>query len=152
MKKVTDKITSNIIFYGGWIVDMLLTFWLAFLSREVLLEIFAKFYKDGSWSYPRWVGVIDRFYTVALGLAWLAFMVIIEEYLRRGIQKGDILKRFARITGPLLLCIFVVDLIMFWLQGIVSGDWLRWLILAAELFIGIGLFVYYKSTSSLKTN
>ena len=52
------------------------------------------------------------------------------------------MKRFARVTGPILLCIFVADLILFWLQGIGYDDWLRWLILLAELIMGSVLVLY----------
>jgi hypothetical protein len=148
MKKVANQLLA----YGMWIVDLLLAFWLAFLSRNVLLEILALFYKKESWSYPRWVVVIDRVYTLMIGLGWLVFMIIVEQYIMTGINKGNLLKRIARITGLVLLAIFVVDLIMFWLQGIGSANWLRWLILAAELIIGTGMYVYYKSTATPKTN
>ena len=148
MKKVVDQILA----YGMWIVDMVLAFWLAFLSRNVLLEILAKFYQKESWSYPRWVVVIDRFYTLMVGLGWLVFMIIVEQYILTGIKKGNLLKRIARVTGLVLLAIFAVDLSEVWLQGIGSGNWLRWLILAAELILGIGMYVYYKTTATLKTN
>jgi len=139
------KVTNNILAHGMWIVDLVLAFWLAFLSRNVLLETLAKIYQKGSWSYPRWVVVIDRVYTITVGLGWLVFMIVVEEYFRKGIQKGDLLKRFARITGSVLLAIFAVDLILVWLQGIGSNDWLRWLILAAELGIGTALQVWAKT-------
>jgi len=147
MKKVTDQILA----YGMWIVDLLLAFWLAFLSRNVLLEILALFYQKESWSYPRWVVVIDRFYTLMVGLGWLVFMIIVEQYILTGIKKGNLLKRIARVTGLVLLAIFAVDLIQVWLQGIGSNSWLRWLILAAELIIGTGMYVFYKSKATSKT-
>jgi hypothetical protein len=148
MKKVANQLLAH----GMWIVDMLLAFWLAFLSRNVLLEILALFYKKGSWSYPRWVVVIDRFYTLIIGLGWLVFMIIVEQYILAGTKKGTLLKRFARVTGLVLLAIFAVDLIQAWLQGIGSSSWLRWLILAAELIIGTGMYTYYKSSATPKTN
>jgi hypothetical protein len=147
-----NKVANQLLAYGMWIVDMVLAFWLAFLSRNVLLEILARFYPEESWSYPRWVVVIDRFYTLIIGLAWLVFMIIVEQYIMTGLKKGNLLKRIARVTGLVLLAIFAVDLSQTWLQGISSGNWLRWLILAAELILGIGMYVYYKSTATPKTN
>jgi len=146
------KVANNLLAYGMWIVDMLLAFWFAFLSRNVLLEILALFYQKESWSYPRWVVVIDRFYTLIIGLGWLVFMIVVEQYILAGLKKGNLLKRIARVTGLVLLAIFAVDLIQVWLQGIGSGNWLRWLILAAELIIGIGMYVFYKSAVTPKTN
>jgi hypothetical protein len=68
-------------------------------------------------------------------------MIVAEAYFRAGALRDDLFERFARVTGPVLLGIFGVDLILFWLQGVGGGDWLRWFILAAELGIGIALLM-----------
>lgn len=148
MKKVTDQILAN----GMWIVNIALAFWLAFLSRNVLLEVLAHFYPEGSWSYPRWVVVIDRFYTLLVGLAWLVFMIVVQHYIIGGLKKGNLLKRIARVTGLVLLALFVVDLALFWLQGIGGSNWSRWLILAGELIVGAAMYIYYKSPEQPKTS
>ena len=146
------KIFSNVISSVLWIVDLALAFWLFYFIRTAYLDIFALFYKTGNTRYSHTVDFLDKAIIILLGLAWLALMIIVEEYFRAGIQKGDMLKRFARITGPLLLCIFAVDLILAWLQGIGGGNWLRWIILAGELGIGITLIVSAKKSTLLKTN
>jgi uncharacterized membrane protein len=74
-------------------------------------------------------------------------MIAVEAYFRAGVSRGDLLKRFARVTGPVFLGIFGVDLILFWLQGIGRGDLLRWFLLAAELGIGIALLVLVRPPS-----
>jgi hypothetical protein len=76
-------------------------------------------------------------------LGWLGLFIFAECYYRAGALEEGLVKRFARVTGPILLCVFAVDLILFWLQGI-GGDWLRWLILLAELIVGSVLVVYGK--------
>ncbi len=96
------------------------------------------------------VDFLDKAFIIILGLTWLALMVIIEEYFRNGVQKGDLFKRIARMTGPILLCIFVVDLLMFWLEGVRAGNWIRWLILAGELGIGLALLAYAKYTVPIR--
>ena len=148
MKKIIDNVLS----YGLWIVDLALAFWLFYFGRSAYLDIFALFAKKGNTQYSHMVDFLDKAFIILLGLAWLALMVIVEEYFRAGTQKGDVLKRFARITGPLLLCIFAVDLIEAWLQGISGGSWLRWLIIAGELGIGIALIVSVKKSSLQKMN
>jgi hypothetical protein len=87
-----------------------------------------------------------------LGLGWLTFMIVVIEYYHGGLAKGDLLKRFARVTGPVLLCTFVVDLILVWLQGIGKTGWLSWLLLATELGIGLVMLVYVKSNIPSKNN
>jgi len=130
--------------YLMWIVDLALTFWLIFISRTAFLDIFALSYTGGQSSYARVVyahrvDFADKLFSILLGLGWLVFMIATEAYFRAGITREDLFRRFARVTGPVLLGIFVVDLVLFWLQGAGGGDWLRWFILAAELGIGITL-------------
>lgn len=135
------KLFKYAIAYFLWIADLGLAFWLIFLSRTVLLDIFALFYKEGDWAYSRRVDFADKVFWVILGLGWLAFMIVVEAYFRAGALSDDLLRRFARVTGPVLLGIFGIDLILAWIQRVGGGDWLRWLILAAELGFGIFLFV-----------
>ena len=130
--------------YLMWIVDLALTFWLIFISRTAFLTIFAMSYKGGEYVYAKLVfahrvDFADKLFSIILGLGWLAFVIAVEAYFRAGAAGDDLFVRFARVTGPILLGIFVVDLILFWLQGVGGGDWLRWLILAAEPGIGITL-------------
>ena len=142
---------ARIIKYVGayvlWLADLGLTFWLLFITRTVFLDIFAWFYKDGAWVFSRRVDLVDKFFTLILGLGWLVFMIVTEGYFRAGVLRDDLLIRFARVTGPVLLGIFGVDLILFWLQGVGGGDWLRWLILAAELGLGTVLLISAGSQS-----
>ena len=136
---------TSIIKYGSayvmWIVDLALALWLMYISRTVFLGIFALFYKPGAWIYSRRVDVADKFFLILLGLGWLIFMIAVEAYFRAGAANDDLPRRFARVTGPVLLVIFCVDLILFWLQGVGAREWLRWFFLAAELGIGMALFM-----------
>ena len=135
------KLIKYIGAYTLWIADLGLALWLILISRTVFLGIFAMSYKPGSLVYAQRVDFADKIFWLILGLGWLAFMVAVEAYFRAGALRDDLLKRFARVTGPVLLSIFGVDLILFWLQGVGGGNWLRWFILAAELGFGIALLV-----------
>lgn len=138
--------------YLMWVVNMGLTFWLGFISRTVFLDIFALSYKGGPSEYAKLVygqrvDFADKIFSITLGLAWLAFMIGTEVYFRNGATQDDLPKRLARVTGAVLLGIFGVDLILFWLQGVGGSSLLRWLILAAELGIGIALLVSVRPQS-----
>ena len=135
------KVTKYVSAYLMWILDLGLTFWLFMISRTVFLSIFALSYKGGQLVYAQRVDFADQVFSILLGLAWLAFMIIVEAYFRAGASGDDLLKRFAGVTGPVLLVIFGVDLILFWLQGVGGGGWLRSSVLAAELGIGIFLLM-----------
>ncbi len=136
---------SNIIKFGAsyvmWLLDMAIAFWFGFIARMDLTAFLSLFYKEGNLTYGHFVDFADKAFTIALGLGWLVLMIVAEEYFRKGVREGDLRRRFARFTGPLLVCIFAADLILFLLQGTGSGNWSRWLILAAELGIGIALIV-----------
>jgi hypothetical protein len=129
--------------YVLWLVDLGLAFWLVLVIRTTYLTIFAAFYKPGGLAYTHRVGFADKAFMLLLGLGWLIFMIVAEAYFRRGAVLDGLFERFTRITGPLLLCVFGVDLLLFWLQG--GGDWRRWLILALELGLGLTLVVYTRS-------
>jgi hypothetical protein len=128
--------------YGMLLVDLGLSAWLFIMSRTVLRAFLALSYEPGVFRQLKRAQVIDQISTILLGLGWLAFFVLAEGYYRAGALEEGLVKRFARVTGPILLCVFVLDLILFWLQGIGGDDWLRWLILLAELIVGSVLVVY----------
>jgi hypothetical protein len=147
-----SKAVKYAIAYSMWLVDLGLSAWLFFLSRTVLLAFLALSHEQGNFRHLKRAQVIDQTSTVLLGLGWLALFILTEAYYRAGALEGDLMKRFARVTGPMLLCAFVVDSILFWLQGIGGGDWLRWLILSAELVIGLVLVVYGRKSVTDKPN
>ena len=78
-------------------------------------------------------------------------MIITEEYFRAGIQKENLTKRVAQVTGPILLCIFVIDLILFGLQGLSSENWFRWPVLLTELVMGLFLVFYARKNATNKS-
>jgi hypothetical protein len=129
--------------YGLWLVDLGLAFWLLILIRTVYLGIFALSYKPGAYIYAQRVDLADKVFVLILGIGWLIFMIVTESYFRKGAVRDDLFQRFVRVTVPVLLSVFVVDLLFVWLQG--GGDWRHWLILAAEVGLGIILFTFARS-------
>ena len=138
------EVPKYIIAYAMWFVDLGLSLWFFFLSRTTLLAFLAVINKPGDWWYAQRAVLADRVFTILFGIGLLAFFVISEEYFRAGALEDGLVKRFARITGPLILCIFSMDLILFWLQGGNTAEGLRWLILLVELLIGLSLVLYAK--------
>ena len=144
MKKALKYISA----YGLWLINLGLSAWLFYISRTAVIALLAVFYQTGDYQFSKTVNLIDRVVTIALGLSWLVFSVFTEEAYRSHALKKDLLKQFAKFTGPLLLCIFVVDLILFWLQGIGGDAWMRWFVLAIELLSGLGLYVFGRIPST----
>ena len=144
------KVLRYAMAYFLWIVDLGLGIWLFLLSRTALLGVLALRYKEGSLSYAHRVDFVDKIFVLILGLAWLTFMIVLEHSFRKSALTEKLLQRFTRVTGILLLSLFVVDLILLWVQGVGSGNWLRWLLLAVELGIGIVLITVVKNRLTLK--
>ena len=136
------KVFKYAIAYGMLLVDMGLAAWLFIMSRTALLAFLAISYEPGAIRNLKRAQVIDQTSTILLGLGWLALLIFAEGYYRTGALEDGLVKRFARVTGPILLCVFAVDLILLWLQGMGGADWLRWPVLLAELIIGSVLLVY----------
>src|SRR5690349_7932981 len=139
------RVFRYVMAYLSWIVDLGLGMWLFFLGRTALLDFFALSYREGALSYAYRVDFIDKMYVVLLGLVWLVFMIVLEQSFRTSALSDKLPRLIARVTGVLLLSIFVVDLILLGIQGVESGSWLRWLVLAAELGIGILLIAVVKT-------
>jgi hypothetical protein len=132
---------SYVLAYLMWIVVLALGIWFVVISRSALLGAFATFYV-GNVVSRTWQGrLYDKVYIIAVGLLWLVLMVVAEAYFREGVQRRELLKRFARVAGLEILLIFAADLFLFWLQG-GGGTWLRWLILGGELVAGLLLLVF----------
>jgi hypothetical protein len=138
--------------YGMWLVDLGLSAWLVIMSRTVVHAFLALSYEQGDFRYLKRAQLVDATTIVLLGLGWLALIILSEGYFRAGALQEGLTKRFARVTGPILLCVFAVDVILFWLQGLGGHDWSRWLLLAAELMVGLVLVVYGRKRAGEKTN
>lgn len=147
MNKVVKYVTT----YFVWIADLVLALWFAYLCKTSLIGVFALFY-TGNLAYANAVNFIDKVFTILLGLGWLVFMIMIEQYFRNGIEKDEHLQRLSRVTGWVLLCIFSIDLIFAWIQGIGGDNWLRWLLLGLELSVGTVLLVSAKTRFTSKSN
>ena len=137
------KITKYILAYSMWFVDLLLAIWLLIISRWALVAFVTPIIIDPThFLYPKRAEVMDAVYILLLGIVWVTFMIITQRYYSVGARKGYLFKRFARITGLLFLCLFMVDSVFFYLQGFDANNRLRWLIILAELVLGVILILY----------
>ena len=147
MNKVLKYATA----YAMWIVDMVLSVWLIFICRTAVIGILAVF-NTGDYQYAKVVNLVDRVLIFGLGLGWLVLAVFTEDYYRSGALKANLAKRFAKVTGPILLALFIIDLVLFWVQGINNSAWERWLILAVELVLGLVLWRFGRMKFENKPN
>ena len=131
--------------YSLWIIDFGLAAWLAFITRTVLFAVPSLFFHPGTLQFPKRAEVMDKVFTILLVIGLLTFLVITQEYYLNGARKGNLLERFARVTGPVFLGIFIVESILFFMQGIDLNNWYRLMIILAELVLGILLIIYSRN-------
>jgi hypothetical protein len=145
------KVLNYILYIIFWIFDLGLATLLVFRSRTLILDLLFLFGDPTNWHYIQVINMIDRFLVVILGISWLIFMIVVEEYFRTGVPGGTLLKRFAKITAPLLLILSAIDLLLVFVQGAGKAGWLQWLALLVELGAGIILLMFYKNRFTPKS-
>jgi hypothetical protein len=138
--KIMNLLDYTLVFFA-WLINSALGFWVMVVSQHSMLAVLAVFYVGDS--YPRaWrVRFLDQAYFAIGGLALLIFVFIIDGYLKDGMPKRDVLRRFARVTGIQLLMLFPLDLLTSLLQrSILERFSIGVMIL--ELLGGAGLLAY----------
>jgi hypothetical protein len=94
----------------------------------------------------------DLVVPLVLWLLWFGFSIVVEEYYRKGAEKHVLWQRFAKVTGVLLLLIFIVDFCQNLMLGITVVGWLHWLLTALELLVGIALVIASRSRRTLQAD
>lgn len=135
--------------YLLWAIIIVLGFWLLLVSREAFL-MGASYYVGDDIVRGWQVRFFDKAFFIAGGLFVVILFSLTEGYLRGGLEKQDLFKRFAKTTGIELLLIFVFDLILVLLQGTAAGGWTRWLIVLAELALGVAFSQIGRSASKMR--
>jgi hypothetical protein len=132
-----------------WAVVIALGIWVLLVGHTAFLGFVATRVDhdstSGYWQYA----ALERFFIVGVGLAWLVVVTLSEPYIRHGVHRGHLLRRFARIVGPGLLLLFAADVSLLLLQGMPPGVWMRWLLLSGELGLGVALMLAARSSPSV---
>jgi H+/gluconate symporter-like permease len=144
-----EKTGRYILLYAAWIVVLALGVWFLLLSRDAFLNAASILYARDSLTRTWQVEAADKFYTLIVGLLCLVLITVSEFYFRNGVRRGNLWRRFARVVGFELLLIFVADLVLLATQGWGMGAWSRWLILGAELVLGVLLLKFGRAAPGL---
>ena len=142
------KLLGHVAAYLLWIIVAALGVWFMLLSRSVVLGAIALYVGDSvqrGWQ----TRFLDKVSAIVIGLFWLAAIIVVEAYFRRGVQQHSLLWRFVKVAGIEFLVIFVVDVFLLWVQ-MGSESWWRWLILGGELVLGVALVWLARSIKAPK--
>ena len=127
--------------YLSWSGSFLLWFWFVIIGRDALGGVLGAFFIQNKLSRRYIAQFYDRVFLIVSAIIWVILVVVVEEYLRRGIKKGDLFRRLGRVFAPILLCILIADITNAFLLGFQYLPWIRWLLLMVEL-TGIVGFVW----------
>ncbi len=130
------KFYTIIIAYAAWLVDMGLSVWLFLLSRQALQAWIALYYLNGSFTRRMSVRFLDQAFSIGIGVIVLIYMIVSEHYLRMAAGKGVLPRTIARMTGPVVLLIGLVDLALAMMVGPGLVGALRWVLIFVELIVG----------------
>ena len=138
--------------YSLWLVNALFGVWLLYISRNTWLAYFNQYYINGSPTQANRAMLMDRIFSILLGFIWFALVIFFESYFKNSVVKGDLMRRFAKGTSPLVLAIFGVDFILALIQGLANVGSLRLIIMLIELVLGIVLvrLGWFKTISSIR--
>src|SRR5262249_6931335 len=78
--------------YVLWIACAVLDFWIVLQLRSTLVDVV--FLKVNPWV----LRAVDNFGSVFLSLLWLVAVLCMESYLRRGVERGRLWSRAARLS------------------------------------------------------
>ncbi len=80
--------------YLLWAVTILLGLWCLLVARGAINIGFIIIFAN------RWVlRAVDRFSLVFMGIVWLIAIIVVEDYLGKGVDKGDLYKRFLKVVS-----------------------------------------------------
>jgi len=141
---------NYILAYLMWTLNLLIGVWFILISREFLLIFVGVNYVGDNLARGWQIGFLDKVYMIALGLAWLIFMIVIEDDFKKSAKKGILIRRFTRIAGPEFLLVFLADLALLLTEGPNAVVWLRWLLLLVELGLAAVCVWYTRSQQKSK--
>lgn len=129
--------------YVSWIVSFLLWFWFILKSKETISSLLAVYYVqgplEGTFQRTKVFQFFNQGYFYVVGLIWLIMMIVVEQYFRDGVRKGNLTTRICKVIGPELLLLFLSDLAH---TFVVSPSTQDWLVLVVEFVLAVGLIGY----------
>jgi hypothetical protein len=127
---------QTILVYGMWLVFILLGIWILIIGRNDLSEWLSRYYIQDSFQRSKEAQFFNQAYFFVAGLILFILTIVVEEYFKHGVRKGQLGKRIAKVMGIEILCLCAASWVSAYLIGFSP---LVWATLAAELLVGVGL-------------
>lgn len=143
MKK--KSLGMYVLAYLLWVVSLILALGLLILIRNILPPLISTTLLSNPGHAAILNVFVDRAFILLGGIAWLAWMGIVEQYLRKGVGRGTLWPRAAHIIGLLLLALGVAEALQIVFLG--SQAWPKgyaWLPALAGLAAGVALLRFFR--------
>jgi len=102
---------SLFLFYALWGLVVILGFVIFFVARAafriLLLDLVLR-----EWINWAWANLAEKVLVVIVGVIILGFIVFVQDYLYKALDKNLLLNRFARVLGIGLLVLFIFNSIL----------------------------------------
>jgi hypothetical protein len=100
-------IIHTILQYFFWVICWVLGLFLLIVFRTAYFLMLAPLSESG-FQGNAWAITFDKVFIIGAGIAFLAFIIFAEAYLRKGRQQNLLLGRFSRLLGTEFLILFIL--------------------------------------------
>lgn len=138
--------------YVFWAISVALALWFLIQVRETLPAWIAGSIMKDPLRARRLATIINQLLVLVGGAGLLVFLLIIEQYFRKGVLKGNLWGRIARVCGILLVLIFLIDGSQLMLNKISLTFWSSWLMVLVELALGVSLLTFSRNRLTRSSN
>ena len=134
--------------YFFWALSLALAAWLLILTRNTVPSWVASAILDNPAHASQLAAIFDKVLILLGCIGWLVLLIVIEQYFRKGVTRGNLWGRIERVIGILLILIFLVDSAQMIRNKFTFTFWASWLILIVELGLGAGLIYLSRNLRS----
>jgi len=131
------NVPLSILFYILWLITVAVGIFILFMSRSVIMAAIALLVEN-HWLHR----VLDKAAFILAGIALLAVVGYSEYYLRKGMDRKQLLRNFLRVLGIEVIIIFLSHLFFDILSGFAGIGTEGYVLIAAELVVGAGALGY----------
>ena len=145
--------SEYILAYALLAVTLGLGAWFVITSQNTFEVFLGGFYikEENQFLLARQARFFDIIFPLVLWISWFIMLIVVEEYYRKGVEKHSLIKRFMKVTGVLLILLFVSDLFLTLMLGLTATGWLRVLLMIIELLAGIAFLILSRSKRATQT-
>jgi hypothetical protein len=136
--------------YLSWIVTVASAFIIFFMARTAIRILSFDFIRK-EWMEQGVAVLFEKVIIIIVGLVILGFIVFVQDYFYKALEKNLLLKRVLRILGIELLIIFLLNIFIVIPQCFSPEGINLLLLIGAELIVGVVLTIFSFRSNEVKS-